>query len=111
MNKNANNTTDSTDEKLSAELGMDVGFVEQQINFRLDLARMQRGEPAELGYILIDRRHNPDAAIVFAGAKDALTALEDHLLVNDLRQENCLDARVPDRANLSDLAGRQIILP
>lgn len=102
---------ETVDERLSRELGVDVAAVEQQARLRLDLLRMQRGEPGELGYVLIDRERHPGAAVVLASAEEAGRALEDHPLIDSLCEEDCVDARVPDPASLSDLAAREVILP
>ena len=101
----------TAEEALSEELGMDVEFVEQQLRFRLDLSRMQRGEVGELGYVLIDRQNNPDAAVAFDTKTDAESALDAHELIDSLCAEDCLDAYVSDQVLLADLAAREIILP
>lgn len=114
MSKNTDghdNPEKTADEKLSAELGMDGGFVEQQINFRLDLARMQRGESAELGYVFLDRQDHPDAAVVFDTHVEAEVVLDIHPLIDSLTKEDCLDVYVPDNVGRADLACREIILP
>lgn len=104
-------SSNPVDERLSQELGVDVAAVEQHARFRLDLLRMQRGEPGELGYVLIERAHHPNAAVVFASPEEASSALERHPLIDSLREEDCVDARIPDKVTLSDLASREVILP
>ncbi|MFF1880251.1 hypothetical protein ACFVVC_02115 [Pseudarthrobacter sp. NPDC058196] len=107
-------TTDkpqTVDDRLSAELGIDVTAVEQQAMFHLDLLRMQHGETAELGYVLMNREHHPNAAIVFPTPEEARRALNGHPLIENLCEEDRIDARVPDQLTLSDLASREVILP
>lgn len=101
----------SVDERLSRELGLDVTAVEAQARLRLDLLRMQRGEPGQLGYVLLNRRNHPNAAVVFASPDAARRAMESHPLIDSLCEEDCLDTSVPDPATLSDLASREVILP
>lgn len=100
----------SIDATLSKELGLDVAGLEIVARFELDRARMQRGEPGQLGYVFMDRQWNPDAAIVFGTAEEANVALEDNIVVGSLTQEDCLDAYVLDVVWLSDVASREIFL-
>ncbi|PUB32510.1 hypothetical protein C8K30_1011036 [Promicromonospora sp. AC04] len=102
---------DAAAERLSEELGLDVATLELHVRFRLDLIRMRRGEAADLGYVLIDRQHHPDAAVVFSTVDAARAALEDHPLVENLAQEDCLDAHVPTSIVHTELTGREIFLP
>lgn len=101
----------SADERLSQELGVDVVAVEQQLRFRLDLARLQRGETSELGYLFIDRDRHPNATVVFDTSAEATDALEGHQLIEDLVAEDCLKAYTLPNVSLADIAGREIILP
>ena len=101
----------TVDDRLSADLGIDVAAVEAQARLHLDLLRMQRREPGELGYVLIDREFHPRTAVVFASPTEAPSALEGHPLIDALCEEDSVDARVPDPAVLSDLASREVILP
>jgi len=101
----------TVDDRLSADLGIDVPAVEAQARLHLDLLRMQRREPGELGYVLIDREFHPRTAVVFASPTEARSALEGHPLIDALCEEDSVDARVPDPAVLSDLASREVILP
>lgn len=101
----------TVDDRLSADLGIDVAAVEAQARLHLDLLRMQRREPGELGYVLIDREFHPRTAVVFASPTEARSALEGHPLIDALCEEGSVDARVPDPAVLSDLASREVILP
>lgn len=101
----------AVEERLNADLGMDVAHVEQQLRFRLDLVRMKRGESGQLGYVFIDRDHHPDAAVVFDDPAAAGSALEDHPLIDALCEEDCLDARVGGDVRHADLVGKEIILP
>ncbi|MFD2024135.1 MULTISPECIES: hypothetical protein [Promicromonospora] len=96
---------------LSDDLGFDVLMLEQHVRFRLDLTRMQRGEPAKLGYVLIDRQDHPNAAIVFSTPDEAREAIESHPLVESLAEEDCLDAYVPTGVDPAALIGREIFLP
>lgn len=108
------NTTPETsvDAQLSEGLGVDdITFIEAQVRFRLDLARMQRGEFGELGYVLMDRQKSPNAAIVFDTVDAARTALDEHPLIESLTAEDCLDASVPEHITLADIRGKEIILP
>ena len=68
----------TVDDRLSADLGIDVAAVEAQARLHLDLLRMQRREPGELGYVLIDREFHPRTAVVFASPTEARSALEGH---------------------------------
>ena len=104
-------TARTVDDRLSDELGFDVPVLEQHVRFRLDLTRMQRGEPAELGYVFVDRQDHPNAAIVFSTPDEAHEALKSHPLVDSLAEEDCLDAYVPTGVNHTDLIGREIFLP
>ena len=111
MNRNATPET-SVDEQLSEDLGVDdITFIEAQVRFRLDLARMQRGEVGELGYVLMDRQNSPNAVIVFDTVDEAKVALDEHPLIESLTAEDCLDASVPERVTLADIRGKEIILP
>lgn len=101
----------SVDERLSRELGIDVTAVEAHARLRLDLLRMQRGEPGQLRYVLLNRRHHPNAAVVFASPDEARRARGSHTLIDSLCKVDCLDTSVPDPATLSDLASREVILP
>lgn len=104
----------SFEQALAEDLGIsfDVELVELQLGFVLDYQRIKRGEHHQMGYVLLDREHHPDAAIVFATPDAALRALDDHHpLIEALCEEDCIDARVPDKMTLSDLASRDVILP
>jgi hypothetical protein len=46
---------EDVDERLSKDLGIDVSALEVHARLRLDLLRMQRGDPGELGYVLVER--------------------------------------------------------
>lgn len=98
------------DERLSEELGVDVPAVEQQLRFRLDHARMKRGEAGQLGYLFLDRQYYPDAAIVFDTTEEAEAALEEHPLIDDLCEEDRLDLYIVYGPKLERLAGREVIL-
>jgi hypothetical protein len=101
----------SVDERISEDLGMDVQALEQQLRFRLDIARIDRGEPAELGYVFMSRDRNPDAVIVYDTVEAARAAMDESPLIESLAEEDCLDCHVPDRVTAADLAGKEIILP
>lgn len=108
-----NDPDKAVNDKISADLGIDVTFVEAQTRFRLDHLRMTEGQPGQLGYVLMERAHHPNAAIVYPDrdtATRALTSGED-LLIEDLTEKDCLDAGVPDVIHLGDLANREIIFP
>lgn len=98
----------SIDERLSADLGFDVASVEAQIRFRLDLASMQRGEIGQLGYVVIERSGEPDAVVVFASVADAQRA-DHHPLVQELAGDD-LRTRVLTAPGIEDLASREIFI-
>lgn len=100
------------EEKLNADLGMDVAFVEQQLRFRLDLARMRRGEEGRLGYLFIDRENHADAVVVFDDPAAARRAADGgHPLIDALVHEDCLDRYTLPTVRIADLAGKEVILP
>lgn len=103
----------SFEQALAEDLGIeiDVELVELQLGFALDHQRLKRGEQHLMGYVLLDRERHPDAAIVFATPDEAHRALDGHPLIENLCEEDCIDARVPDQLTLSDLASREVILP
>ena len=103
----------SFDQTLAEDLGIeiDIGLVELKLGFALDHQRIKRGEQHLMGYVLLDREHHPNAAIVFATPEEARRSLDGHPLIENLREEDCIDARVPDQLTLSDLASREVILP
>lgn len=101
----------TVDERLSAELGVDVPAVEAQLRFRLDHARMKRGELGRLGYLFIDRDRLPDAVVVFETPEEADAALDGHPLIDALCEEDCLDAYTAQGTTLDDLAEHEVILP
>lgn len=110
----SNNTTPESvvDAQLSEDLGVDdITVIETQVRFRLDLARMQRGETGELGYILMDRQNGPNAVIVFDNLDAARAALDEHPLIESMTAEDCLDASVLEHVTLADIRGKEIILP
>lgn len=90
---------------------MDIEFVEQQMAFALDHARIRRGEPSQLGYVLVERKNHPHAVVVFGTPAYAEEALSGHPLVDDLRQEDCTSAYVPPNMTLALLASKELILP
>lgn len=98
------------DEKLSAELGADVDDVAFLLKFRIDHARMLQGEVGQLGYILMERQHNPDAIIVYASVATANHALDHSVLIDSLAEEDCLECYVLASPVISELAGCEIIL-
>jgi ABC-type Fe2+-enterobactin transport system substrate-binding protein len=104
-------TTNTAQDRLSEDLGVDVVALEQMTRLQLDLLRMDRSDPTELGYVFIDRQDNPDAVVVYASRQDALDALDDDPLIEDLCAEDSLDVYVPDEITRSDLASREVILP
>lgn len=104
-------TEDTVDERFCEALGVDVPAMEAQLRFRLDHARMRRGEPGRLGYVFIDRDGLPDAVVVFDTPEAADAALEEHPLVDALCEEDCLDAYTKQGPGLGDLAGHEVILP
>lgn len=103
----------SFEEAIAEDLGIeiDVELVELQLGFALDHQRIKRGEQHLMGYVLLDREHYPNVAIVFTTPDEARRSLDGHPLIENLCEEDCLDARVPDQLTLSDLASREIILP
>ncbi|MDO5865147.1 MULTISPECIES: hypothetical protein [Paenarthrobacter] len=103
----------SFEQALAEDLGIDfdVELVELQLGFVLDYQRIRHGEQHRMGYVLLDREHHPDAAIVFATPDAARRALDGHPLIENLCEEDCIDARLPVQLTLSDLASREIILP
>lgn len=103
--------TKTVDERLSDELDMDVVALEQQLSFSLDHARMKRGEPSELTYLLIDRQHHQDIAIVYLTKEDADAAMNNSLLVDAVCKEDVHDCYISTATTLEDLKGREIILP
>lgn len=115
MSTTEENTPDDADglikQKMSDELGFDVTFVEQQVRFRLDLIHMKQGEPAQMGYLLMNRDHHTDVAMVFDTPAEAKRAMESHPLVDALVEEDCIDLDVPLQTRLQDIANREIILP
>lgn len=104
-------SSSSIDECLSRELGFDVTTIEAQARFRLDLIRLRRGEPAGLGYVLLERQNHPDVAVVYPTHTLAVDAMENSELIDALCAEGCLNAGVPDVVTLDDLTNRGIILP
>lgn len=104
-------TEKTVDERLSEELGVDVSAMEAHLRFRLDHARMKRGEPGFLGYVFIHRDRHPDAVVVFGTPEEADAALEGHPLVDALCEEDCLDAFTEQGPVLGDLAGHEVVLP
>lgn len=98
------------DRTLSEELGFDVTVAEAELDFQLELLRLHRGEPAQRGYVLLEREHHSHAAVVYPTPEAAATALEGSELIDDLVAEDCLDAHVPGSLTLADLAGREIII-
>lgn len=100
----------SVDDRISEELGVDVRHVELHTAFRLDHARMQRGESGTLGYVLMSRQYHPDAAVVFLTPEKAEAAEIEHPVLDSLCEEDCLDLVRPDTVHLQDLIGHEIIL-
>lgn len=85
--------------------------------FRLDMGRLHRGEPATLGYVLLERAYHPAAAVVFPSPQDAHEALNDisankdyNMLLTSLFEEDALGSWIPDAITLADLRGKEIIL-
>lgn len=89
---------------------MDVRHIELHTAFRLDHARMQRGEPGRLGYLFMTRQHHQDAAIVFLTPEKAEAGEVEHRVVDSLCEEDCLDLTRPAEVYLQDLIGYEIIL-
>ncbi len=104
-------TEKTVDERLSEELGVDVPAMEAQLRFRLDLARMQRGEAGRIAYVFIERQHHPDAVVVFDTPEKADAAFVNHPIIDALCEEDCLDAYVGTSVSLSDNAAHEVILP
>lgn len=86
--------------------------VQARDTYRADVERLEAGEDAQLGYLLIDRQWSQDVAIVYPSQERAELALEDDEddLVNGLCEEDCLDAYVPETMSLEDLTDREVIL-
>lgn len=97
-------------DRLSEELGVDVENLEAQLRLRRDLSRVHDGTPTEMGYIKITRQDHPDALVVFDTPEQAADALDDHPLINSLCEEDCLDAWVVERLEVSDLYSIEVIL-
>lgn len=62
------------------------------------------------GYIFIDRQHSRDLAVRYSSIERARMALTDHILIEDLCQEDALDAYVPETVTEEDLEKREIIV-
>lgn len=98
------------DAQISKDLNMDVRVVELVASFQLDLARIQRGETSQLGYILIDRQYSQDLAVVYLTPAKADEAIVDDQLIDGFCEEDCLDANSHHSVTLSDISGREIVL-
>lgn len=86
--------------------------VQARDTYRADVERLEAGEVAQLGYLLIDRQWSQDVAVVYPTREYAELALdddEDHL-VNGLCEEDCLDAYVTQHITPGELASREVIL-
>lgn len=111
MSDHTDEPTESVDERLSRELGMDVKAIEQQARFRLEHLRLQRGEPSQLGYLFIERQESKDIVVVFDTPAEADEALGEHPLIDSLCAEDCLDAYTQVSVALDDIADHEVILP
>lgn len=100
---------DSASNRLSQQLGVDVDFVEMQAAFRLDHARLQRGEPAQMGYVRIMRQNDRDLLVVFPDHDTAALAVDDDGLIDSLAEDDCLDCYAYNRPVLSDLVNSEIV--
>lgn len=103
--------SETIDDRISEDLGLDVVTLEHTTRLRLDLLRMERGQASELGYVVIERENHPDAAVVFPSVEDATVALDDHPLIEDLCAEDSLHAYVPDAPTHGLLASCEFFLP
>lgn len=83
---------------------------QQQTRFQRDRDRMEQGHGGELGYVLMDRQYEPDAAIVYDSHDVAVQAMDHDILVDSLAQEDCLECWVPDTMTIELLTDREIIL-
>ena len=81
------NPEKSFDEFFYDATGLNASAVEAELKFRLDLARIQRAEQAELGYVFIDRKNHPDAVVVYPTPQLAAKAIEGCELIDELAQE------------------------
>lgn len=59
--------------------------------------------------ILIDRERNADLAVIYPDSNTAQAAIDNSLLIEDLCQEDCLEAWIPINGIEVDLEEREVI--
>lgn len=97
-------------DKLSADLGIDVDSFTDQLRLRRDLARIHAGKTPEMGFVCIERENHPNAIVAFDSPEAAAAARNNHPLIEDLCQEDCLECYIPEKLNPCDLANVEVIL-